>query len=69
MSEGPCIFCLKWNGPREALTQLNTRFPCSGSNSGSSFFSQDVGMSESPAETLEKAIGLHLIWTEGLTCL
>ena len=26
-------------------------------------------MSESPVETLEKAVGLRLIWTGGLTCL
>ena len=29
--------------------------------------SQDEGMSESPVETLEKAIGLGLIWTGGIT--
>ena len=26
-------------------------------------------MNESPVETLEKAIALHLFWTEGLTSL
>ena len=31
------------------------------------FISQDEGMTESPVETLEKAIVLHLFWTEGLT--
>ena len=31
--------------------------------------SQDEGMSESPVETLEKAVGLRLIWTGGLTSL
>ena len=41
----------------------------SGLNSGSSFISQDEGMSESPVETLEKAIGFRLIWTGGLTSL
>ena len=29
--------------------------------------SQDEGMTESPVETLENAIALHLFWTEGLT--
>ena len=31
--------------------------------------SQDEGMSESPVETLEKAVGLGLIWTGGITSL
>ena len=34
---------------------------------GSYFISQDEGMTESPVETLEKAIVLHHFWTEGLT--
>ena len=38
-------------------------------NSGSSFISQDEGMSESPVETLEKVVGLRLIWTGGITSL
>ena len=63
MWEGPCVFCLKWNGPREALTQKKAGFPCSGWNSGSSFISQNEGMSESPVKTLEKAAGFHFIWT------
>ena len=36
-------------------------------NAGSYFISKDEGMTESPVETLEKAIVLHLFWTEGLT--
>ena len=28
--------------------------------------SQDEGMSESPVEALEKAVGLRLIWTVGM---
>ena len=67
MWEGPCVFCLKWNGPWEALTQKKARFPCSGLNSGYSFISQHEGMSESPVENLEKAVGVCLIWTGGLT--
>ena len=31
--------------------------------------SQDEGMSESRVEILEKAVGLRLIWTGGLTSL
>ena len=31
--------------------------------------SQDEGMSESPVETLEKVVGLRLIWTGGITSL
>ena len=69
MWAGLCVFCLKWNGPRDALTQKKAGFPCSGLNAGSSFISQDEGMTESPVETLEKAIVLHLFWTEGLTSL
>ena len=42
------------------------RFHCSGLNLGSCFMSQDEGMSESPVEALEKAVGLRLIWTDGV---
>ena len=66
---GHCVSCLKWNAPREALTQKKAGFPCSGLNSGSSFSSQDEGVSQSPMETLEKAVGLCLIWTGGITSL
>ena len=38
-------------------------------NSGSCCISQDEGMSESPVETLEKAIVLRLIWIGGITSL
>ena len=38
-----CVFCLKWNGPRDALTQKKAGFPCSGLNAGSYFISQDEG--------------------------
>ena len=66
MSEGLCVFCLKWNGPRDALTQKKAGFPSSGWNAGSYFISQDEGMTEFPVETLEKAIVLHLFWTDCL---
>ena len=52
-----------------ALTQKKAGFPCSGLNAGSSFISQGEGMSESPVETLEKAIVLNLFWREGLTSI
>ena len=51
------------------MTQKKAQFPCTGLNSGSSFISQDEGMSESRVETLEKAVGVSVIWTEGLTSL
>ena len=38
-------------------------FPYRGLNAGSSFISQDKGMSESSVQTLEKALGPNLIWT------
>ena len=38
-------------------------------NAGSYFISQDEGMTEYPVETIEKAIVLHLFWTEGLTSI
>ena len=66
MWEGPC---LKWNGPREALTQEKGGFPCSDLNFGSCLMSQDEGMSESPVQTLEKAVGLCLIWPGEITSL
>ena len=67
MWEALSVFCLKWNGLRDALTEKKAGFPCSGLNAGWYFISQDEGMTESPVETLEKAIVLHLFWTEGLT--
>ena len=42
---------------------------CSGVNSGSSFIPQDEDMSESHVETLEKAVGVSVIWTGDLTSL
>ena len=69
MWERPCVFCLKWNGPQETLTQKKAGIPCSGLNSGPCFISQDEGMSECPVQTLEKAIVLHLLWIGGITSL
>ena len=69
MWEGTCVFCFKWNGPRDALTRKKVGFPCRGWNAGSSFISQDESMSESPVEILQKVLGLHLIWTRGLASL
>ena len=56
-----------YNAPRDAVTQKKASFPCSALNAGSSFISQDEGMSESPLVTLEKDLVLNLFWTEGLT--
>ena len=67
MWEGRCVFCIKWNGPRDDLKKKKAGFPCSGLNTASYFISQDEGMTESPVETLEKDIVLLLFWREGLT--
>ena len=48
---------------RERPDSKKARFPISGLNLGSCFMSQGEGMSQSPVETLEKAVGLRLIWT------
>ena len=69
MWERLCVFCLKYNGPRDALPQKKAGFPCSDLNAGSSFISQNERMSESPVESLEKAVVLNLFWTEGLTSI
>ena len=53
----------------KTLIQKKAGFPCSVLNSGSCFISQDEGMSESPVETLEKAIVLRLFWIGGITSL
>ena len=69
MWEVPCVFCLKWNGTRETLTQKKAGFPYSGLNLGSCFMSQDEGMNETPVETIDKVVGLRVIWTGGITSL
>ena len=69
MWEPLCVFCLKYNGPGDALTQKKAGFPCSALNASSFFISQDEGMSESPVETIEKAIVLNLFWTDCLTSI
>ena len=51
------------------LTQKKVGFPCSGLNLGSCFISQYEGMSESPVDFLEKAVGLRLIRTVGIISL
>ena len=48
---------------RERPDSKEGGFPCSGLNVGSCFMSQDEGISECPVETLEKTVGLCLIWT------
>ena len=49
-----------YNGPRDELTQKEAGFPCSALNAGPSLISQEEGISESPVETLKKAIVLNL---------
>ena len=58
---------VKWT--QEALTQKKALYPCRLLHSGSSFISQDEGMSESPVDTLETAVGVRLIRIGGLTSL
>ena len=69
MWEGPWVFGLKRNGHQEALTRNKAGFPCIDFNAGSPCNSQDEQMSESPVETLEKALVPRLISTGGLTSL
>ena len=69
MWEGHWVFSLKWSGYRDSLTRNKVGFPWSGLNAGSSFIWQDVGMSESCVETLEKARVLRLIWIGGITSI
>ena len=54
---------------RDSLIRKKVGIPCSGLNAGSSFISQDKGMSESSVQSLEKALGPILFWTGGLTSL
>ena len=51
------------------MTQKKVVLPYSVLNAGSSFISEDEGISESPEETVEKATGPRLIWRGGLTSL
>ena len=69
MWEEPWVCCLKWSGYWDSLTKNKVGFPWSGLNEGSSFISQDNGMSESSVETLEKTLVPRLIWPGGLTSL
>ena len=64
MWDGPGVCCLKSKGDLNSLSQKKAGFPCSGLNAHSSFISQDEGMSESPVETLEKALFPHFIQEE-----
>ena len=51
------------------MTQKKDQFPRSGLNRVSSFISQDEDLSDSHVETLEKAVGVSVMWTGGLTSL
>ena len=55
---------VEWT-PRDPDTKEDG-LPCSGLNSASCCITQDEGMSESPVKTLEKAVGLRLIWRGGI---
>ena len=57
------------NGHLDVLTQKKVGLLCSGSNAGLSFSSQEIWMSESPMENLEKALCPCLITRGGLTYL
>ena len=48
---------------------MKAGIPCSDLNAGSSFISKDIGMPESPVETIEKALVPCLISTGGVTSL
>ena len=55
---------------RGVYSRVATGMPIlNGLHACSSFISQDERMSESPIETIEKALGLHFISKMGLTCL
>ena len=69
MWEGPWVCCLKSSGCQDSLSRKKVGFPSSRFNAGSSFISQDTGMSEFSVQSLEKALGPLLIWTGGLTSL
>ena len=56
-------------GPRDVLTQKRDGLPCSGSNAGSSFSTEEVWMSEPDVENLDKALGPCLITRGVLTSL
>ena len=69
VGEWDCVLSVSSGMYRERPYTKKAGFPCSGLNLGSCFMSQDEGMSEYPVETMEKAVGLHLIWTGGITSL
>ena len=69
VGERDSVFSVSSGMYRERPDSKKAGFPCSGLNFGSFFMSQDEGMSESPVEILEKAVGLRLIWTGGITSL
>ena len=60
---------LTCNVHQDDLTRKKAGFPCSDLNDISSFISQDIGLSVSPVETLEKPLCPCLISTGGITSL
>ena len=69
MWEGPCVLCFKRNGPRDALIRKKPKISLQKLHACSPFTSQNERRSESPVETLQKALGLHFISKRGITCL
>ena len=63
------MLCVSSGMYRERLDSKEGRISLQCLNLGSCFMSQDEGMSDSPVETLEKAVGLRLIWTGGIISL
>ena len=64
---GTLCFLLQVKWTTKCPDSKKAGFPCSGLNAGSYFISQDEGMTESPVETIEKSVVLHLFRTQGLT--
>ena len=69
------VFPQQYVGERDSVLSVSSGMNCERPDSkegrislqclnlGSCFKAQDEGMSESPVEALEKAVGLRLIWT------
>ena len=72
------VFPQQWLGERDSVLSVSSgmyierpdskegRISLQWLKLGSCFMSQDEGLSEYPVETLEKAVGLRLIWTGGI---
>ena len=66
--EAPCVLCFKRNGPRGALIRKKSKFPCRGfMHAHHSYHKMKRCLTS--VETLQKALGFHLISKRGLTSL